>query len=132
MKSPVCSVAEELVWHFIFLTRLPVLFHSDETYLCLSTGRYVFPGAEIFYDPDDVQSDSDDCMSSSSSSTSSSSSSDDEDSSGIDGDDASTSRNAIPTSIETNNPDETADRGTKRKIIESDWPKFPFGTCHHK
>jgi len=92
----------------------------DETYLCLSTGRYVFPGAEIFYDPDDVQSDSDDCMSSSSSSTSSSSSSDDEDSSGIDGDDASTSRNAIPTSIETNNPDETADRGTKRKIIESD------------
>ena len=51
----------------------------ENTYLAVQPGRYLFPGAEYFYDPDDeeVESDTDD-------------SSDSSDSSGIDRGDSAT------------------------------------------
>lgn len=34
--------------------------YLDNTYLAIQSGRYLFPGAELFYDPDEeVESDSD-------------------------------------------------------------------------
>ena len=46
---------------------------SENTYLAVQQGRYLFPGAEYFYDPDDEEVESSD-----------SDSSDSSDSSGID------------------------------------------------
>ena len=104
-----------------------LLYQLDDSYLFSNSGRYVFPGAEIFYDPDDddnVRSDCDSDDSSSSSSGSSGSSSDDEDSSGIDGDDSNVTvaapATATPaTPITTDDSGET-DRGIKRKNFGSD------------
>lgn len=70
--------------------------HSENTYLAVQPGRYLFPGAELFYDPDEeVESDSD------------SSSSDSSDSSGIDGGESS----SIP------------EHGIKRKAMDWRIPK---------
>lgn len=44
------------------------LFFIENAYLAIQPGRYLFPGAELFYDPDDeVESDSDSSESSDSS-----------------------------------------------------------------
>lgn len=60
--------------HMSMLVLIHCLLRLENTYLAIQPGRYLFPGAELFYDPDEeVESDSD--------------SSDSSDSSGIDGGD---------------------------------------------